>query len=253
MTQVHRIRVDIWIDYACPYSWLHTTTIDAFRAVYGAGVEVHWHPFEMRPEPEPLPSPDAPSRHEAWAQRLYPLALERGVSLRMPPLYVRSRLAFEVASWASDHGRFDAVHRALFEAYFGRGEDIGDIDTLVRIATSRDDEANELRHALEQGWYASRIERHKAMAARLGVDGIPFTVISRAEQRPVQYAGAPASQPIAPVVLRGVAPLSHFHEAVRVLFPDGYLATPSRDGASWDPVPTDAAERADSGSVEQPS
>ncbi|CAM2157729.1 DSBA oxidoreductase [Pararobbsia alpina] len=274
-TGIHRIRIDVWVDYVCPYSWIHIATLDAFKAVYGAGVDIRWHPFEMRPEPFALVEPDSPARHETWAKRIYPLAFERGVSIRMPSFTTRSRLAFEVASWAADRGRFDEVHRALFSALFERGEDIGDVETLVRIATTQPDEADDLRHMLDIGWHAIRVERHKALAARLGVDGIPFTVLSRpdggadeaernrkgeladeADDRANEARGANGANgaddqvngadkgEMRPVVLRGVAPLGHFHEAVHTLFPEGYaVMSAGRGPASRDEG--DAAEVAD--------
>ena len=227
--RAHRIRVDVWIDYVCPYSWIHVATLDAFRAVYGPRVEIRWHPLELRPEPVPLESAESAARHTTWKETIEPLAFERGAPIRMPRVSARSRLAFEAACWAADRGYFDDVHRALFAGYFMRGEDIGDIDTLVRVLSSHIDDADELRHALESGWYANRVERHKAMAARLGVDGVPFTVVSRVEVPEERSAQAHARAHVStalgnplhrPVALRGVAPLGHFHEAVGTLFPE---------------------------------
>lgn len=230
--RAHRMRVDVWVDYVCPYSWIHVATLDAFQAVYGPRVDIRWHPLELRPEPVPLESVNAPSRLSAWKEVIEPLAFERGAPIRMPTFSTRSRLAFEAACWAADRGCFDAVHRALFAGYFVLGEDIGDIDTLVRVVSEHIDDADELRHALDTGWYANRVERHKAMAGRLGVDGIPFTVLSRADV-PARPAAQAQQQErsfdatIKPVVLRGVAPLGHFHEAVRALFPEGFAVRAS--------------------------
>jgi predicted DsbA family dithiol-disulfide isomerase len=220
METIPTLFLDIWIDYICPFSYMQLPVIEQFQQVYGPAVAVRWHPFELRPEPMPLPPDDAPERIEAWARTVYPTAAERGVSLRMPPVMPRSRLAFETAHFAGAVGRFDEVHRALFDAFFQDGANLGEVDTLIRIAASCGVDAEGLREALELGRYTDIVLEHQALARQVGVEGLPYMMLSRP-----RGAEGP-SQP--PIVLRGVAPLQHFHAAVKRLFPEGYRASKIR-------------------------
>ena len=47
-----------------------------------------------------------------------------------------SRLAQELGAWADAQSGFEAIHDALYRAYFVEGRNISDVEELVRIATS---------------------------------------------------------------------------------------------------------------------
>ena len=66
---------------------------------------------------------------------MYPLAERLGVTMTLPPVQPRTRRTHEAAHWARSIGRFDEYHRALLAAFFERGENIGDVDVLVALAT----------------------------------------------------------------------------------------------------------------------
>jgi predicted DsbA family dithiol-disulfide isomerase len=90
-------------------------------------VEVIWRAFELRPEPVPTLDPRGEYLQTAWKNSVYPLAERLGVTMKLPPLQPRSRIAHEAAHWARSEGRFDDYHAEVFRAFFERGEDIGDV------------------------------------------------------------------------------------------------------------------------------
>jgi predicted DsbA family dithiol-disulfide isomerase len=47
------------------------------------------------------------------------------MTMKLPPVQPRSRLAHEAARWAREQGCFDDYHAAVFRSFFERGEDIG--------------------------------------------------------------------------------------------------------------------------------
>ncbi len=126
--------IDVWSDYVCPFCYLEMPVLDQFRAAYGDAVEFRWHAFELRPEPAPLLDPEDDTLHDSWTYSILPMAEERGLTMRQPPVQPRSRAAFEVMLFAREAGRFDVVHRAIYKAYFEDGLDIGDVDVLLDIA-----------------------------------------------------------------------------------------------------------------------
>ena len=131
-----KLYLDVWSDFVCPFCYLEVPVIDQFKNTYGDAVEVRWHAFELRPEPMQTLDPDSDELHETWENSVYPVANERGLLLRLPPVQPRSRKAFETAFFARESGRFDVVHRAIFKAYFEDGIDIGDTDALLDIAAT---------------------------------------------------------------------------------------------------------------------
>ena len=63
-------------------------------------VELIWRAFELRPEPGPSLDPQGDYLQRAWSTSVYPLAKKLGVTMKLPPVQPRTRLAHEAAHWA---------------------------------------------------------------------------------------------------------------------------------------------------------
>ena len=67
--------------------------------------------------------------------------------------------ALQAAEFAAEHGECAEVfHRRVFDAYFGELEDIGNVDTLVRLGEEAGLPGDELRQALQDEVYKERVE-----------------------------------------------------------------------------------------------
>jgi predicted DsbA family dithiol-disulfide isomerase len=216
MASTPTLFVDVWSDFVCPFCYLETPVIDQLRNAYGDAVEIRWHAFELRPEPTALLDPNSDAIADSWENSVQPLAAERGLTMRLPPVAPRSRKAFETAMFARESGRFEVVHRAIFKAYFEEGIDIGDTDALLDIAATCGIDPEMLEEALDEGTYTDLVIEDEEFATKLGVSGVPFAVLSR--------EGAPGAEPPPPIALRGAAPIQHFEAAIERLFPDGFPA-----------------------------
>lgn len=172
-TAAPSIRIDVWSDYVCPLCYLELPPLQRLQAEMGERLSVRWRAFELRPEPEPTLDPDAPYLHQVWGQSVYPMAAERGMTLRLPLVQPRSRAALEAAAFARAKGAFDAMHAALFRAFFVDGQDLADGEVLVGIARSVGLDGEELREALLQGRHQPEVLVDHAMARRLGLRGVP--------------------------------------------------------------------------------
>ncbi len=95
--------VDILSDL-CPFCYLETPVLDQLCSAYGEAVEIRWHAFELRPKPTPLLDPNSETIVNSWENSVQPLAAERGLTMRMPPVAPRSRKAFETAMFARESG-----------------------------------------------------------------------------------------------------------------------------------------------------
>ena len=214
MSNTPSLYIDVWSDYVCPFCYLEVPVLDQFRAAYGDAVEFRWHAFELRPEPAPLLDPEDEAIAQSWIDSIHPMADERGVTMRQPPVQPRSRKAFEVMLFAREAGRFDVVHRAIFKAFFEDGLDIGDTDVLLDIAAICGLDPESLEEALNEQRYTAAVVEDERLATEVGITGVPFAVVSRP---PV-----PDEEASRAIALRGAAPVQHFEAAVERLFPDGF-------------------------------
>lgn len=99
--------------------------------------------------------------------------------MKLPPVQPRSRLAHEAARWARTQGKFEAMNAAIFRAFFERGENIGEIDILVSLASALDLESDSLRRALESREFENSVIADEQEAETLGLSGVPAFVANR--------------------------------------------------------------------------
>lgn len=170
------IRIDVWSDYVCPFCYLELPPIRRLQEQYAGQVEVAWRAFELRPDPKPTLDPDGEYLHTTWNRSVYPMAAERGMTLKLPPVQPRSRLAFEAVAHAREQGRFEAMHEALFRAFFEDGRDIGAPSVLADIGAESGLDRQGLLEVLESGRHTSAVHADQQLAHSLGVAGVPIMV-----------------------------------------------------------------------------
>ncbi len=107
------------------------------------------------------------------------MAERLGMKLILPPVQPRSRLAHEAAHWARSQGRFDQYNAAVFRAFFERGEDIGDIAVLTRLAADVGLDAQSLGRALDTRDFRRAVLADQQLAHALRVSGVPAFVADR--------------------------------------------------------------------------
>ena len=144
-----------------------------------ADVEVVWRAFELRPDPVPTLDPQGEYLQRAWQGSVYPLAARLGMTMKLPPVQPRSRLAHQAAHWARQQGRFDEYNEAVFRAFFERGENIGESDVLVNLAHRLNLDGEGLRDALDSREYESSVLSDEQQAQSLGIGGVPAFVAGR--------------------------------------------------------------------------
>ena len=167
---------------------------------HGGNVEITWHAYELRPEPGPTLNPRGQYLTDIWRQAVYPMAADRGMKLRLPPVQPRSRSALEAAEYARAQGKFAEMNDALFRAFFERGEDLGDLECLVKIGASVELEQPALRDALERGTYRDRVVKDEEMAEELGISGVPAMLIRRDDEALEDSVIMSGAQPYAAVL-----------------------------------------------------
>ncbi|MCP9495496.1 MAG: DsbA family oxidoreductase [Pyrinomonadaceae bacterium MAG19_C2-C3] len=176
--QTKVVRLEVFSDYVCPFCWLTEPALRELRRLE-PDVEIVWRAYELRPEPKPTLNPGGEYLTRVWRDGVYPLAERLGVTMRLPPVQPRSRLAHEAAKWAQSVGRFDDYNAALFRAFFERGEDIGATEILIRLAADLELDAASLRRALDTRMFELSVITDEQEAAALGMSGVPAFVANR--------------------------------------------------------------------------
>jgi predicted DsbA family dithiol-disulfide isomerase len=199
-----KVTIDIWGDYVCPFCYLEMPITDRLQTHFEEDILIEWHAFELRPDPVPSLNPDGEYLHRVWGESVYPMAEDRGLKLKLPPVQPRSRKAFEATAFARDQDMATLMHRAIFHSFFAEGRNIGSIDVLVDIGSNLGLDADQLQAALVGNLHTARVLKDEAMAEQLGITAVPTMLIRRADE-PIENAarvsGAVAYEPIHDVVM----------------------------------------------------
>ena len=142
-------------------------------------VQVHWRSFELRPAGSP-PIPPEYAARIAQSRPAFAAAMknDHGVDIVFGPFGIDSRPSLILDKYAEAHGRGDAFHMAVLEAYWQRGEDISDHDVLKALAQKVDLPADALDAALADPQYAAQVDADVAQAQAYGLSGVPATVFA---------------------------------------------------------------------------
>jgi predicted DsbA family dithiol-disulfide isomerase len=87
-----------------------------------------------------------------------------------------SRLAQEVGKWADTQPGGEAIHDALFRAYFVEARNIGDPAVLLEIVTHVGLSADVAREVIEKRTFKDAVDQDWALSRQLGVTGVPTFV-----------------------------------------------------------------------------
>jgi predicted DsbA family dithiol-disulfide isomerase len=90
-----------------------------------------------------------------------------------------SRLAQELGKWADTQPGGDALHDALFRAYFVEGRDISDSAVLLEIASDVGLPAAGARDVLERRTFKDAVDADWKLSREYGITGVPTFVVGR--------------------------------------------------------------------------
>ncbi len=108
--------------------------------------------------------------------RMARLMADEGLDYGDRTMTYNSRLAQELAKWAETQPGGDAIHDALFRAYFVDGLNIALADTLVKIAEQVGLHIDEAREVLDSRRFKEAVDADWQRSSELGVTGVPTFV-----------------------------------------------------------------------------
>ena len=90
-----------------------------------------------------------------------------------------SRLAQEIGAWADTQPGGEAIHDAIFRAYFVDGKNIGDKDVLAELAESVGLSKQAALEVLEKRTFKDAVDADWAKSRQYGVTGVPTFVAEK--------------------------------------------------------------------------
>ena len=110
--------------------------------------------------------------------RISQVAAQEGLPYGMRTHTYNSRLAQELAKWGEEQPGGEAIHNALFRAYFVHGINLAETDRLVQVAGSVGLSEEGALDVLERRTYRGRVDEDWDRSAQLGVTGVPTFVFA---------------------------------------------------------------------------
>ena len=185
------IDIDVVSDVVCPWCFIGTRNLElALESLPDVQATVRFRPFLLDPDTPPGGAdlrerlrhkygvdPDTMfGRVEAAARASgIPLDFSRvRRSVSTVAAHTLLRTALEVGGPASQ----GALARAIFQAYFLEGRDVGQADVLVELATAQGIDDGAARRALGDEAELARTREEASEAAAGGIRGVPFFILA---------------------------------------------------------------------------
>jgi predicted DsbA family dithiol-disulfide isomerase len=148
-------------------------------------VKVEWVHFPLHPETPPEGralsalfggrDADRRARHEQMKTRMAAEGLPYGDRT----MTYNSRLAQELGKWADTQPGGEALHDALFRAYFVEARDISQPAVLLDIAGRVGLPVEDAREVLEKRTFKAAVDEDWELSRRYGITGVPTFVVGR--------------------------------------------------------------------------
>jgi predicted DsbA family dithiol-disulfide isomerase len=185
------MRIDIWSDVVCPWCYLGKRRLDTALAdfAHAEDVEVVFHSFQLDPSAPTEPTETATqmlarrykmSPQEAAQAQGQVIGLAEAEGMRWEherSLHLNTRAAHRLLHLALEEGVQAELEEALFDAYFGRAENVADPAVLLRLATEAGLDARRVEEVLASREYDDAVDADVRQAAAYGANGVPFFVV----------------------------------------------------------------------------
>ena len=152
--------------------------IERLRQAYD--IDVEWVPFPLHPETpaegraltDLFPGRDV----DAMYAQMKALMEEQGLPYGRRTHTYNSRLAQELGRWADTRPGGEALHDALYRAYFVDARNVGDPEVLLDVVESVGLDRDAARTVLEERSFRDTVDQDWALSRAYGITGVPTFV-----------------------------------------------------------------------------
>lgn len=189
-----KMKITIWSDIACPYCYIGKRKMEKAleQFPYRDDIELEWRSYELDPD---LPKEALESKiygyfadkynmsvneaHETMAKTAS-LAKEVGLNYDFDNLIVaNTNDALRLVKLANESGLATEAEEILFDAYFVKGLDISDKETLVKLGTQIGLKENDILALLAGNKYVANIAKDIEYSEnKYNLEYIPFYIFN---------------------------------------------------------------------------
>lgn len=172
------MKVTVFYDYNCPFCYLGSMSLNELSKEFEMDIE--WKGFEIHPEFPPEGRKRSKSiKSLRVSGGVMEMAREDGFQIKLPGFAANSRLALEGSEFAKTKGLFKEFHEGVYEAYFMKGLNIGDIDVLLDVGSCTGLDKSELKEALHSRSMYEKIEQNRHEAQNNRILGVPTYIFGK--------------------------------------------------------------------------
>lgn len=173
--------IDFYFDFASPYGYIASQTIDELAARHGRSV--NWHAIVLDANFQSLERIRIPSsvmRSDYIRRDVERLAAFSGVDYKTPSsLGLHTETAARLFHWFNDRdpaqGRCFA--HAVYRAYFVEDRNIAQLETLQDLCAAQNMDATQLQQLANDSATRARLKAEIDLAEARGVFGSPFFIV----------------------------------------------------------------------------
>jgi predicted DsbA family dithiol-disulfide isomerase len=185
-----KMKIEIWSDKVCPFCYIGKRKFEEALKNFpqSADVEIVWRSYQLQPDLVTMPGKSVIAHlaeSKGWTldysrqmhDYVVNMAKEVGLNYDFEKAVVANSFrAHALSHYAQTLGKGDAMEERLFQAYFINGENIGDLETLVKIAIEVGLSGDLVREVLLSGHFEKGVREDIQAAEEVGVTGVPFFV-----------------------------------------------------------------------------
>jgi predicted DsbA family dithiol-disulfide isomerase len=181
------LRVDVWSDLVCPWCHIGLHRLRRVADEESIAVQVVHHAFQL----DPARTSSGPTR-EALAAKYGAASVDallanatrageaEGLHLRLADsVACNTRDGHRLVAWAGAQGSQDALVGRLMAAHFEEGADLGEWETLTRLAGEAGLPGEAAGRALRDGAGREDVDADVEQARRMDIRGVPFFVFAQ--------------------------------------------------------------------------
>ncbi|OJI04015.1 DsbA family protein [Polynucleobacter sp. MWH-Adler-W8] len=180
------IQIQIWADFECPYSYFQTIVLEKLQAKYRDRLEIVWRAFELTPVEGNI-SPSQSYMDNLEAAKSEPIVMQENLKLLTPKFLTYTWLAQESVYFANSQGKSLKLARALFDAFFLQGMDIGSEAAVMQIASQEGIDIERLKQAVDNGELTKHVMADEQEFKTYGFQGLPAMLIGEKNFSPRSF------------------------------------------------------------------
>lgn len=186
------MKITIWSDFVCPFCIIGESHLNKAleNFAHADEVDIEYKSFLLMPDAKYIPGKSyaatfselkgMPMEHaQTMLQQVTEQAKKSGVDINYDIAKVASTTeAHRVFQYAKEQGLGNEFFSRFYKAHFVEGENLGDQETIIRLAKEIGLDEVQVQKILADNDYEDVVNQDIEEARTVGVQGVPFFVVN---------------------------------------------------------------------------